>query len=64
MRMNVQPIPNVPDRVNEIRSLTAQIVNKEILPQENMLWAWLWTAVSRRRMYSRPVNCAKRSRGR
>ena len=40
MRMNVQPIPNVPDRVNEIRALTAQIVNKEILPQENVLWAW------------------------
>jgi acyl-CoA dehydrogenase len=40
MRMNVQPIPNAPDRVNEIRGLTAQIVNKEILPQENVLWAW------------------------
>ncbi len=40
MKMNVQPIPNVPERVNEIRSLTAQIVNKEILPNENMLWAW------------------------
>jgi len=40
MRMNVQPIPDVPERVNEIRILTAQIVNKEILPQENLLWAW------------------------
>ena len=40
MKMNVQPIPNVPDRVNEIRSLTATIVNKEILPNENALWAW------------------------
>jgi len=40
MRMNVQPIPNAPERVNEIRTLTAQIVNKEILPQENLLWAW------------------------
>lgn len=40
MRMNVQPIPGVPDRVNEIRGLTAQIVNKEILPNENMLWGW------------------------
>ncbi len=40
MRMNVQPIPNIPERTNEIRTLTAQIVNKEILPNENMLWVW------------------------
>jgi acyl-CoA dehydrogenase len=40
MRMNVQPIPNMPERTNEIRMLTAQIVNKEILPNESMLWAW------------------------
>jgi acyl-CoA dehydrogenase len=38
--MNVQSIPNVPERVNDVRQLTAQIVNKEILPQENLLWAW------------------------
>ena len=37
--MNVQPIPTVPDRVNEIRALTARIVNHEILPNENMMWA-------------------------
>ena len=40
MRMNVQPIPTIPERVNEIRMLTAEIVNKEILPNENKLWAW------------------------
>jgi acyl-CoA dehydrogenase len=40
MRMNIQPIPTVSDRINEIRLLTAQIVNKEILPNENALWAW------------------------
>jgi acyl-CoA dehydrogenase len=40
MKMNVQPIPMVSDRINEIRSLTATIVNKEILPNENVLWAW------------------------
>ncbi len=40
MKMNVQPIPTVSDRINEIRSLTATIVNKEILPNENALWAW------------------------
>ena len=40
MRMNVNPIPTVSERVNEIRALTADIVNKEILPNENMLWAW------------------------
>ena len=38
MRMNVKPNPTASDRVNEIRSLTAEIVNKEILPNENMLW--------------------------
>jgi acyl-CoA dehydrogenase len=40
MRMNVQPIPTVNERINEIRSLTASIVNHEILPNENTLWAW------------------------
>ncbi len=40
MRMNVQPIPTVSDRINEIRQLTASIVNKEILPNESMLWRW------------------------
>jgi acyl-CoA dehydrogenase len=39
MLMNVQPIPTVSERINEVRSLTAQIVNKEILPNENLLWA-------------------------
>ncbi len=38
MEMNVQPIPNVSERINEIRQLTAQIVNREILPNENLLW--------------------------
>lgn len=40
MRMNVHPIPTLSERINEIRSLTAQIVNKEILPNENLLWGW------------------------
>ena len=38
MPMNVQPIPGVSERINEIRLLTAEIVNKEILPNENELW--------------------------
>ena len=40
MKMNVQPIPTLNERINEIRSLTADIVNKEILPHENELWGW------------------------
>src|SRR3990170_3935685 len=40
MPMNVQSIAGVSDRINEIRLLTAEIVNKEILPVENQLWAW------------------------
>jgi hypothetical protein len=31
MRMNVEPIPTVSDRINEIRQLTARIVNDEIV---------------------------------
>jgi len=38
MAMNVQAIPTLPDRINQIRLLTAEIVNKEILPVENKLW--------------------------
>ena len=40
MRMNVQPIPTISPRVNEIREKTAKIVNDDILPNENDLWAW------------------------
>ncbi|HUF52908.1 MAG TPA: acyl-CoA dehydrogenase family protein [Dehalococcoidia bacterium] len=40
MRMTVQPVPTLSERINEIRTLTASIVNKEILPNENVLWAW------------------------
>jgi len=40
MPMNVQSIPTLPDRINQIRHLTAEIVNNEILPNENTLWRW------------------------
>ncbi len=36
--MNVKPIPNVSEKINTVRQLTAQIVNEEILPHENLLW--------------------------
>jgi acyl-CoA dehydrogenase len=39
MPMNVQPIPTLDPRINEIRGLTAKIVNRDILPNERMLWA-------------------------
>jgi acyl-CoA dehydrogenase len=39
MQMNVKPIPTLDPRINEIRELTAQIVNREILPNERKLWA-------------------------
>jgi len=38
MPMNVQAIPSLPDKINQIRLLTAEIINKEILPVENQLW--------------------------
>jgi acyl-CoA dehydrogenase len=40
MAMNVNPIATLNDRINEIRMLTARIVNREILPRERELWAW------------------------
>jgi acyl-CoA dehydrogenase len=41
MQMNVKPIPTLDARINEIRGLTADIVNKEILPNERkLLAAW------------------------
>ncbi|MBW2421175.1 MAG: acyl-CoA dehydrogenase family protein [Deltaproteobacteria bacterium] len=38
--MNVQPISTLSDRINQIRHLTAEIVNREILPNENELWRY------------------------
>lgn len=38
MPMNVQSIASLPDKINQIRLLTADIINKEILPNENKLW--------------------------
>ena len=38
MAMNVQSIPTLSDRINQIRILTAEIINREILPNENTLW--------------------------
>jgi acyl-CoA dehydrogenase len=40
MPMNVRPIPTLSDRINQIRVLTAEIVNREILPNEHRLWVW------------------------
>jgi len=36
--MNVKPIPTLDRRINEIRELTARIVNREIIPNERQLW--------------------------
>ncbi len=38
MQMNIQAISNVSDRINQIRIRTAQIVNRDILPNEGKLW--------------------------
>ena len=40
MPMNVQPIATLDNRINDIRLATAGIINDEILPNENKLWAW------------------------
>ena len=39
MPMNVKPIATLEPRINEIRELTARIVNREILPHERELAA-------------------------
>jgi acyl-CoA dehydrogenase len=38
--MNIQPIPTLDERINEIRLKTAEIVNTWILPNEAKLWGW------------------------
>jgi acyl-CoA dehydrogenase len=40
MPMNVQPVPTLDDRINDIRMRTAEIINKDILPNEDVLWAY------------------------
>jgi acyl-CoA dehydrogenase len=40
MSMNVQPIPTLDARINEIRLATAEIINRDILPNEGKLWAF------------------------
>jgi acyl-CoA dehydrogenase len=40
MPMNVQPIPTLDGRINEIRLATAEIINRDILPNESKLWAF------------------------
>ena len=37
MSMNIKPVPTLDDEVNEIRLATADIVNREILPNESKL---------------------------
>ena len=39
MKMNCNPVPTVDERINDIRSRTAEIVNDDILPNEQKLWA-------------------------
>ena len=39
MAINVKPVPALDDRVNDIRLRTARIINEEVLPHEDELWA-------------------------
>jgi acyl-CoA dehydrogenase len=38
MAMNVQPVPTLDERINDIRGRTAEIVNEDIIPNESVLW--------------------------
>jgi acyl-CoA dehydrogenase len=56
MQMNVKPIPTLDPRINEIRELTAKIVNHDILPNERKLWAgWRDGATDEERRSSREL---------
>jgi acyl-CoA dehydrogenase len=56
MAMNVKPIPTLDPRTNEIRELTARIVNKEILPNERKLGAgWRQSATADERAVSKSL---------
>ena len=56
MPMNVKPIPTLDPHTNEIRELTARIVNKEILPNERKLWAgWRHSATADERAASKSL---------
>jgi acyl-CoA dehydrogenase len=56
MQMNVKPIPTLDRRINEIRALTAQIVNRDILPNERKLWAgWRDTSTEEERHTARAL---------
>src|SRR5579863_6006758 len=56
MQMNVKPIPTLDPRINEIRALTAKIVNQDILPNERKLWAgWRETSTKEERGAARDL---------
>ena len=56
MPMNVKPIPTLDSRINEIRELTARIVNKDVLPNERVLAAgWRHSATPDERAASKIV---------
>ena len=56
MPMNVKPIATLDPRVNEIRELTARIVNRDILPNERILGAgWKHGASDEERATSKQV---------
>jgi len=56
MQMNVKPVKTLDPRINQIRDLTAQIVNREILPNERKLWVgWRDGASQEERRTSREL---------
>ena len=39
MAINVTPIPGLDPQINDIRRRTADFINTEILPNEEVLWS-------------------------
>ena len=64
MPMNVQPIPTLDDRINDIRMRTAEIVNEDILPNESRALARAGATASVDEPSARESRRAARARSR
>lgn len=60
MPMNVKPVPALDNEINEIRLATAEIVNKEILPNEGRLWGAVSNSANEQNELAREAKALRR----
>ena len=60
MPMNVKPVPALDNEINEIRLATAEIVNKEILPNEGRLWGTVSNSANEQNEIAREAKALRR----